>query len=293
MHEAIRVGVAGWDYPDWRGTVYPAGTERGFDPLVHLSRFVDAVEINSTFYRPVTAPQAAAWVRRTSGRPTFRFSAKAHRSFTHEPESDPGEEMPRFLEGLGPLREAGILGAILLQFPQSFHRTRASSDRLERLVSLLDGWPLAVEFRHVSWDDDAAAEWCRRRGVGWCVADQPRVGASTIPSRPRTTSSLAYLRLHGRNARNWFREGAGRDARYDYLYSMEELEPLARCARDLAAGAEIVFVIQNNHFRGQALANALMMKHLLQESAPEAPESIVRAFPQLTPYVTTRREGLF
>ena len=49
----IRVGVAGWDYPDWNGTVYPAGPGRGFDRLAFIARFVDAIEINSSFYRPL------------------------------------------------------------------------------------------------------------------------------------------------------------------------------------------------------------------------------------------------
>jgi uncharacterized protein YecE (DUF72 family) len=140
---------------------------------------------------------------------------------------------------------------------------------------------VVVEVRHVSWDDDRAAAWVRGRGVGWCVVDQPRIGSATAPARPRVTSEIAYLRLHGRNAARWFDETAGRDARYDYLYSMDELRPLAETSRALAASAKALYAIANNHFRGQALANALQLKHLLLGAEPDAPEELVRAYSEL------------
>ncbi|HZN54772.1 MAG TPA: DUF72 domain-containing protein, partial [Candidatus Polarisedimenticolaceae bacterium] len=105
------VGVAGWDYPDWNGIVYPAGSSRGFDRLVRLARFVDLVEVNATFYRPVRPQVAASWVRRVSRYPGFRFTAKVHRSLTHEPCDDAPAAAASTLEGLRPLREAGLLGA--------------------------------------------------------------------------------------------------------------------------------------------------------------------------------------
>lgn len=283
----IRVGVAGWDYPDWRGIVYPTTASRRFDRLAYLARFVDVVEINSSFYRPVDARRASSWVRRCSEPPGFRFTAKGYRGWTHEPDADPAETVPAALDGLVPLREAGMLGALLLQFPQSFHRTPHAFLRLERLLRTLEGWPLIVEVRHVSWDSDQAAIWFRDRGVGWCVVDQPDAGRSTAPAHPRATSSIGYLRLHGRNAGDWFREGAGRDARYNYLYRSGEMRTLAGLARALAHAATEVFVVQNNHFRGQAVANALQMKHLLGHPRPRAPQTLVEAYPQLVDIVAS------
>ncbi len=282
---AIRVGVAGWDYPDWTGIVYPPGAGSGFDRLAYLARFVDTVEINSSFYRPVAPGVAPAWVRRVDGRAGFRFTAKAHRTLTHEPDADPAEVIPPTLNGLAPLRDAGLLGALLLQFPHSFHRTPQAFVRLERLLRHLGGWPVVVEVRHYSWDSEEAPAWLRERGVGWCVVDQPVVGSSNAPARARTTSSVGYLRLHGHNARDWFRDDAGRDARYDYLYTLEELRPLADLARDLARQAAEVFVVQNNHFRGKALANALQMKHLLGHGRPAAPGTLLSAYPRLAEQV--------
>ena len=289
----IRIGVAGWDYPDWVGVVYPARARRGFDRLAYLARFVDVVEINTTFYRPVEPRLSSSWARRSGNREGFRFTAKVHRSWTHDLTTDPTEVVPPTLAGLAPLREAGVLGAVLLQFPQRFHRKPESLERLDRLLDLIDGWPRVVEVRHASWDAEEAAGWFRERDVGWCVVDQPRIGRSTLPPTPRVTSSPGYLRLHGRNARNWFREDAGRDARYDYLYSPDELSPLADAAREMAGEAKELFIIQNNHFRGKALVNALQMKHLLQQPRPPAPEDLVRSYPQLTETVTSDQHRLF
>jgi uncharacterized protein YecE (DUF72 family) len=291
----IRIGVAGWDYPDWNGVVYPTGEARPADRLTHLSRFVDVIEINSSFYRPVAARAAESWIRRTeeAARDGFTFTAKAHRSWTHEPPVDLDSSIAATLHGLQPLRQFDRLGAVLLQFPQSFHYSTQSVEHLERLLERLADWPAVVEVRHASWDSDAAADWFRRHGVGWCAVDQPRVGGSTLPVLPRVTARLAYLRLHGRNAADWFRADAGRDQRYDYLYGARQLERLAGAAREMAGAAEELFVIQNNHFRGQALVNALQMKHLLQGGRPAAPETLVAAYPELASVVKSDTTRLF
>ena len=275
------VGVAGWDYPDWNGVVYPAGTSKGFDRLAWLAGFVDCIEINTTFYRPVTPRIAASWARRVADRPGFKFTAKAHRSWTHEPWDDPRPLVPPTLDGLSPIREAGLLGALLVQFPQSFHWNPAARTRLGQLLDGLSEWPIVVEARHVSWDDDRAAAFVHELGAGWCVVDQPRIGASTAPARPRVTSAVGYLRLHGRNADAWFDEGAGRDRRYDYLYTVDELQPLATSARGMATRAQAVYAVANNHFRGQAVVAALQLKHLIQGVEPEAPPSLAAVYPGL------------
>jgi uncharacterized protein YecE (DUF72 family) len=150
-----------------------------------------------------------------------------------------------------------------------------------------------VEVRHISWDDDRAAAWMCDRGAGWCVVDQPVIHRATAPPRPRVTAELAYLRLHGRNAASWFDANAGRDARYDYLYTIDALKPLADAARGMGAQAKALYVIANNHFRGQAFANALQLKHLIQGIEPEAPEDLVAAYPGLREVVSSKRERLF
>jgi uncharacterized protein YecE (DUF72 family) len=289
----IRIGVAGWDYPDWRGVVYPRSEKRGFDRLEHISRYVDVVEINSSFYRPVAPRVAESWVRRTTRATGFTFTAKSHRSWTHDPEADLRENVGRTLEGLSPLREAGKLGALLVQFPQSFHFRDSSRERIESLIGHAAGWPLVFEVRHSSWEKQEATDWFMQTGAGWCVADQPAAGGSTARATPRVCGAVGYLRLHGRNEADWFRPDAGRDARYNYLYPDDELDGLAASARSMAGSADELFVIQNNHFRGQALVNALQMMRLLQNRTPAAPEELVDAYPQLEGNVTVKRTQLF
>jgi uncharacterized protein YecE (DUF72 family) len=116
---------------------------------------------------------------------------------------------------------------------------------------------------------------------------------ATAPPRPRVTSQTAYLRLHGRNDAAWFEPGAGRDARYDYRYGMDALRPLADAALGMAAQAGALYVIANNHFRGQALANALQLKHLIQGMEPEAPEELIAAYPDLQAIVGGAARRLF
>ncbi len=289
----IRCGVAGWDYPDWKGVVYPAAARRGFDRLAFVARYVDTIEINTSFYRPVPSSVAESWLRRTAHLPAFRFTAKAHRSMTHEAETDPQQAATQALSGLRPLLDAGRLGALLLQFPQSFHFTRTAMARLDRVLPHLEHWPVAVEVRHSSWACEKAEEWFRNRNLGWCAVDQPRVGETTLGVLPRVTSSLGYVRLHGRNATDWFRADAGRDARYDYLYSTSQLRDLVAPLRTMARAAKNLFVVQNNHFRGKALVNALQMKGLLLDGKPPAPEELVAAYPDLESQVRVERSRLF
>jgi uncharacterized protein YecE (DUF72 family) len=290
----IRVGVAGWDYRDWIGPVYPSGSAGRLDRLSFVARFVDVIEINSTFYRPVVDRVAASWVRRTAFRGAdFVFSAKTHRSWTHSATPPDIDATRATLDGLEPIRQAGKLAALLAQFPQSFRFTAGSRARLELLRERTRGWPLVVEVRHADWQTAPASDWFGRSGLSWCVVDQPRVGQSTSDGRVRVTSRLAYLRLHGRNERDWFRPDAGRDARYDYLYSAAEIRQLAGRAREMSRHAEELLVVQNNHFRGQALVNALQLKHLIEREKPCAPQTLVESYPDLRAVVTVERTGLF
>jgi len=289
----LRIGVAGWDYPDWRGVVYPQREKHGFDRLTHISSYVDVIEINASFYRPVAPRIAESWVERTRDRAEFRFTAKSHRSWTHEHDADLRESVARTLEGLDPLRQANMLGALLVQFPQSFHFRDRSRERIGRLVELAGEWPLIIEVRHASWETSKAQDWFTRCGAGWCVVDQPAIGDSTARATPRVRGPVGYLRLHGRNCADWFRPDAGRDARYDYLYAGPEMAELARTAGKMTEKAEELFIVQNNHFRGQALVNALQLKRLLQKRVPRAPEELVLAYPQLEGEVTVKRSRLF
>src|SRR6266850_2751536 len=286
----IRFGVAGWDYADWAGIVYPSSHSRGFDRLSYLAGFLDAVEINVTFYRPIDPKTSLSWVNRVPSGSSFLFTAKLYQAFTHAGSIDLDPEARTFLAAVDPLLRSGRLGAVLMQFPHAFHDRPDSRAHLSRVVQRLPGLPVVAEFRHRSWDNEGALAFLKELGVGFCNIDQPSLG-STLPPTEHVTSRIAYIRLHGRNARNWFsrknsmgeaatERGAG-SARYDYYYSMAELRPWADRARRMAKRAEEVFIIANNHYRGKGPANALMLKSALTSRRVRAPADLVAAYPDL------------
>jgi uncharacterized protein YecE (DUF72 family) len=253
----VRIGPAGWSYADWKGVVYPDPTPTGFRPLEFLTQFFDTVEINSTFYRPPSADQARGWVRQASGNSQLKFAAKLWQRFTHERGSWPSEEdILTYRSGVDPLATAGKLGAILVQFPWSFRRTPENRRWLARIIETFADYPLAVEVRHTSWDDPAFYEGLRERGVAYCNIDQPALRDCLGPSDV-VTAPIAYVRLHGRNSENWFRDNIPSYERYNYRYSMEELEPWTKRIRTISELAQETYVVTNNHYRGQAIVNAL------------------------------------
>ncbi|MCX6357647.1 MAG: DUF72 domain-containing protein [Candidatus Aureabacteria bacterium] len=287
-HE-VYIGTAGWSYDDWSGVVYPAGRPRGFDPLEYLSRFLDCVEINSSFYRIPERRDCAAWLRRVERNDRFRFTAKLFRGFTHEIGSCGDAEAAHFMEAMSPLRGAARLGAVLVQFPWSFRDTPEHRGYLGALFDMFKPMPLVLEVRHSSWLFPGLFASLRERGIGFCNIDQPLFHDS-IPPSARSTSSTGYFCLHGRNADNWFREGAGRDARYDYLYSDEELEGWVDRIHTVSGALPATYVVMNNHFKGQAVCNALQVKARVSGGRVPVPGTLLGAFPRLN--LIARRESV-
>jgi uncharacterized protein YecE (DUF72 family) len=286
----IRFGPAGWDYPDWAGKVYPAPKPKGFDPLRYLSEYFDTIEINSTFYRPASAKTARSWVERVAGRPDFRFAAKLYRRFTHERTSAwSREEVDEVRSGLDPMAEAGKLGALLLQFPWSFRNTEENREWLRDLAKAFHDYRRVVEVRHISWNaPDFYAELVASR-MGIVNVDQPMF-RNSLPPSARATSAVGYVRVHGRNYKDWFRKTAGRDERYDYLYSSSELKPWAERTKALAQEPSVtdVYVVNNNHFAGQAVTNALMLEAEVTGERVKVPPALLESYPkELAPIATT------
>jgi uncharacterized protein YecE (DUF72 family) len=278
--EVIRVGVAGWDYEDWKGPVYPSPAPRGFDPLAWLAGWFDLVEVNSTFYRPASSRAVRSWLSRVEGRPDFRFTAKVWRRFTHERTALGRADVRAVREGLDLMAGAGRLGAALLQFPWSFRRDEANREWLRDVTGALRGLPLVLEVRHASWDVPELYASLAEQGIGFVNLDQPIFRNSLGPSAV-ATAQVGYVRIHGRNAADWFREGATRDERYDYLYAPDELRPWAERIRALAASPRVtdVHVVTNNHFAGQEVVNALQLRSMLEGRKVEAPETLWRRYP--------------
>ena len=273
----IRVGTAGFSYKDWEGRVYPVPHPAGFDPLAYLASFFDCIEMNVTFYRVPTASMVEGWLARVADRPDFRFAFKLYRGLTHGTEDD---SLDAYLDALRPARDAGRLGAILLQFPFWFRNTEPNRGRLAHLAGALKGWPCAVEVRDRSWLIDPALDFLRRLELGIVNIDLPQARDS-VPPGSFTTGPLGYVRLHGRNARAWFDKGAHRDQKYDYLYSGAELEEWAGRIQSIAEATDATYVVTNNHFGGQAVANAFELSRRLGLGPPDPPRTLTRAFPHL------------
>ena len=187
-----------------------------------------------------------------------------------------------------PLHADGQLGRVLAQFPMSFHDTSDNREHLGRLLERFARLPLAVEFRHASWNNGEALALLREHSAAFVNIDQPALNGN-LPATDHVTAETAYFRFHGRNAAKWFGPDTSNVERYNYLYSERELTPwVARIAK---ARAKNVFVVLNNHFRGQAVANALELQHALTGAAPEAPETLREAYPALKAVTSSQATG--
>ena len=301
----ILIGTSGWNYPrgrgTWNGVFYPAPRPRGFDELAYYAQHFDTVEVNSSFFRPVEPSMAKGWVRRTPA--AFQFSVKLYQKFTHPDMFLKGtgasdwnvtrDDLDLFRRGIDPIAHAGKLAAILIQFPASFRASSAPRAYLDWLLDALAQYPLAVELRHRSWSDAAgetAAQLAERRAA-WVLIDEPKFTTSIRQSLREGAShppgDLVYVRLHGRNAEQWWEHDASED-RYNYVYSAGELEPFASAAKDAAKKAKRVAMYLNNHFSAKSVANAAILKHQIGQIVPGdyLPEMTTR-FPELQGVVAT------
>jgi uncharacterized protein YecE (DUF72 family) len=277
----IRVGPAGWSYKDWEGVVYPQKPGKAFDPLEYLARFFDTIEINSSFYRPPVPTTTKSWAKRVAENKNFVFTAKLHRVFTHERGKATKKDEKEYRHGMDVLAKAGKLGSVLLQFPWSFKNTPEDRVYLAKLLEKFSDYPLVLEIRHASWNTPDVYEWIEERGVGICNIDQP-IFKKSIRPQALTTSPIGYVRLHGRNYKDWFRDKAQPHERYDYLYSIDELDPWVVRIKEVAKQTRETYVITNNHFRGKGVVNAIEIKAALDEKRLPAPEPLFEVYPRLS-----------
>ena len=259
----IRIGPAGWSYADWEQTVYPLRLPKSAQ-LGFIAQSFPTIEINSSFYRVPSPTMAEGWCAKVAAFPDFKFTLKAYQGWTHEGTMD-AVDVDRMKACLDILAGHGRLGLLLFQFPYSFKPGPAAFDRLDQLHAALHPWPCGVEVRHRDFNSDEFFDFLRERSLGFANIDQPSLSGNLGPTCVRTAPT-AYVRLHGRNAEKWFSHGETWE-RYNYLYSREELVPWADRIRTLAGDGE-VYVILNNHYRGQALQNARNLQEMLEIPPP-------------------------
>lgn len=277
---AVRAGPAGWMYKDWEGTVYPRPKPPQFDQLEYISEFFDTVEINSSFYGPPLARTASSWVRRVEEHKRFKFTAKLWKRFTHKRDMAwTTAEVQLVRVGFDVMMESGRLGAVLLQFPWSFRRTEENREWLGDVARTFREYPLVVEVRHSSWLEGDFLTDLEEDGIGFVNIDQPLYHGSIGPTA-HATSHVGYVRVHGRNYKDWFRKKASVEQRYDYLYRADELRPWADRAKEIASDPTVgeVYVVTNNHYKGKAVANALMLRSMITGAKVPAPACVLDAY---------------
>ena len=254
----ILIGTSGYSFPDWVGPFYPPGT-RSKDFLTFYAQHFGTVEVNSTYYG---IPKPEVLERMADKTPDhFRFVVKLNQAMTHEHSLDPAT-LRSFLGAIEPLKRAGKYDGLLAQFPWAFQRTDENRRFLLSLRQQLVEEPLFVEFRHDSWLVPELQGSLREHRIGFCAVDEPRL-RNLMPPVALVTSDDAYVRFHGRNARNWWGRGSG--DRYDYDYRREELEEWVGKIRELADRARRVYLFFNNCHAGQAARSAKLMQELLRQ----------------------------
>jgi uncharacterized protein YecE (DUF72 family) len=258
----IYIGTSGYSYKDWVGPFYPEGTPKK-EWLEFYAREFKVTELNFSYYRVPTTFTMERLVAKTPQ--DFVFTVKAHQDMTHHREGDK-EVFSEFVHSLEPLMQAGKFGCILAQFPYSFRPDEEGLEYLRFLRQHLAALPAVVEFRNRDWIRDETFDLLRENDLGFCCVDQPRF-KSLIPPIAVATSSVAYVRFHGRNAKKWWQHKEAWE-RYDYTYSDEELEEWVPKINKLEEGTEKTFVFANNHWEGQAVQTARQLQMLLAGFEP-------------------------
>src|SRR5579862_8051443 len=251
MPAPVRIGTCSWADDALVEHWYPPGLPPRTRLPYYSERF-STVEVDSTFYRVPTVEMVRGWAERTpSG---FVMHVQAFGLMTRHPvplerlPPDLREGMPvdargrvdrppreararvfrEFLSALEPLRASGKLGGILFQMPPYVVWKPSSLDYLDWARNEVGGDRFLFEPRHASWyAEDVRAEllrWLEDRRMTWVVVDAPRTGGLNVPETlVATTTPMAYVRFHGRNAATWNARGGSAAERFDYLYSEEEL----------------------------------------------------------------------
>jgi len=298
----IFIGTAGFSYKDWEGVVYPKDLKKQkVHPLEYLAQFFDCCEINTSFYGHIRPEIGTRWAAMASAaNPRFLFTAKLNQAFTHSPlaviQPTSAETLRPLPEdetlakaGLDSIANAGRLGALLIQFPISFKNTPENQAYLGELLKQFAVYPRVIEVRHATWNHPQIFTQLAEQGVGFANIDQPLLGKAIRPT-DYVTSHVGYVRLHGRNYKNWF-DSEHRNDRYDYLYTRKELTGWVERIKTVSASAARTFVITNNHPDGKAAVSALEIAHLLSGKKVKVPESLIAKYPRLAPFTESEDSG--
>ncbi len=294
----IRVGTCSWADETMIEAWYPTGLKNAAERLGYYAAHFDTAEVDSSSYGLPSERNAQLWVERTPA--GFVFHVKAFAMMTrhavrpqqlpaalresHELELDRYGRVKHpkgalrqavfdwFSSALAPLRRAGKLGVVLLQFPPYFVANRQNRDYLVWAAERLRPDPVAIEFRHFSWVEPE--QWPRTlnlladHGLSYVGVDVPRVEAkNALPPLTAATANIGYVRLSGRNAETWNARVSSAAERFKYLYAEEELQEWVEPLHELVEETETTYAMFNNCYRDYAPRNADQLKALLAASA--------------------------
>jgi uncharacterized protein YecE (DUF72 family) len=294
MTGIVRAGTCSWTDPTMVRAWYPPGLRTAADRLRYYAEHFDTVEVDSSFYGLPTPATAALWAERTP--PSFVFHIKAFGMLTRHgvrPEQLPPPlregrafELDRygrilhppldlreaafalFFDALQPLRSAGKMGLVLMQFPPYFVANKLNRDYLVESLRLLAPDRVAVEFRHASWvqpeELESTLELIASLGASYVCVDEPRlIGPTVLPPLTAATSDIAYVRFHGRNAATWNARVGSAAERFKYDYTDAELAEWVEPVRKLREQCATTYIMFNNCFADYAPRNAKQMMSLL------------------------------
>lgn len=298
----IRIGTASWTDPTMTaaGVFYPSGADSAEERLQYYASRFPVVEVDATYYSLPSRRTAELWVERTP--PDFIFDIKAHALMTGQPTETKrlpkdlraalppevaektriyAKDLPDdvrdevwawFADGLEPLKEAGQLGSVLLQYPRWFFTSSENRDAIEEAVGRLRdaGLQGAVEFRNATWFNEKNIErtlaFLADRRIPLVLVDGPQGFKSSVPALTATTSpDLAVVRFHGRRAETWEATGIKTVERFRYLYDDDELGEWGPRVREAAAQVRDTHVLFNNCYANYGATNALQFAQLMND----------------------------
>jgi uncharacterized protein YecE (DUF72 family) len=291
----VLVGTAGWtDKTLIESGWYPPEASTPEQRLRYYARQFPLVEVDATYYALPAEQTATAWAERTPD--GFTFNIKAYSLFTQHP--TPVKSLPvdlreaagragkervylkdvdssvadqaweRFLAALEPLRRAGKLGAILLQFPPWFPISRARKDYIVACAQRAAPRRVCVEFRNRTWmspeNQEETLAFLAEHRLPYVCVDEPQGYPSSVPPVLAATSNLAVVRMHGQSDK-W--DSPSIQEKFGYRYSEGEIGEWAGKIRKLASDAEVTHVVFNNCYRDYAQVNGQQLAELLGSRA--------------------------
>ncbi|HEX4791914.1 MAG TPA: DUF72 domain-containing protein [Actinospica sp.] len=285
---SVLVGTAGWADKDLLAAGwYPENVRTPAARLVYYAERFPLAEANTSYYAIPSATTVRGWAEAA---PDLVMDVKAYRLLTGQPTpvvSLPPElrgeaagswlssrNVPEgllhsawrlFHQGIEPLRAAGGLGLVLLQFPASVTADARGRALVERALDLCRPLRAAVEWRHASWlapnHRATSLKLLTEYDAAYVCVDMPQHPDTAMPSDLEVTAATAVIRLHGHSER-WI-DGDKRE-RYQYDYSPPELRRWAANARHLARQTEQVHVIVNTCCAGAAQRAAADLRTALR-----------------------------